>query len=79
MLFPAQHGEARPETEAPERCPFKGGAGTEGRTADVTARAGIAVDEARHSEKGRAEQTATILDQRDQMTGLNTEATPGDQ
>jgi len=63
-LFLVQHGEAKPETEDPERSLTERGTETVGRMADWAARVGVTVDEIRHSGKRRAEQTATIFAKR---------------
>jgi phosphohistidine phosphatase len=60
-LFLVQHGEAKPETEDPERSLTERGAETVSRVADWAARMGIKVDQIRHSGKRRAEQTAAIF------------------
>ena len=60
-LFLVQHGEAKPETEDPERSLTERGAEIAERMAQWAARTGIRVDEIRHSGKRRAEQTATIF------------------
>jgi phosphohistidine phosphatase len=60
-LFLVQHGEAKPETEDPERSLTDRGAETAEQMADWAARMGIKVDQIRHSGKRRAEQTATIF------------------
>lgn len=60
-LFLVQHGEAKPETEDPERSLTDRGTEIVGRMADWAARMRINVDEIRHSGKRRAEQTATIF------------------
>lgn len=60
-LYLMQHGEAKPEKEDPDR-PLTGRGETEvGRVAALAARAGVRIDEARHSGKTRARQTAEIL------------------
>jgi phosphohistidine phosphatase len=60
-LFLVQHGEAKAETEDPERSLTDRGAEIVGLMAGWTARMGIRVDQIRHSGKRRAEQTATIF------------------
>jgi phosphohistidine phosphatase len=60
-LFLVQHGEAKPETEDPERSLTAHGVEIVEQMADWAARMGIKVDEIRHSGKRRAEQTATIF------------------
>ena len=63
-LFLVQHGEAKPETEDPDRSLTDRGAEVVERMADWAARMGMKVDEIRHSGKRRAEQTATIFAKR---------------
>ena len=60
-LFLVQHGEARPETEDPERSLTELGAEIVERMAEWAARMGIKVDQIWHSGKRRAEQTAMIF------------------
>jgi phosphohistidine phosphatase len=60
-LYLVQHGEAKPESEDPERSLTDRGAEVVERMADWAARKGMKVDEIRHSGKRRAEQTATIF------------------
>jgi len=60
-LFLVQHGEAKPETEDPERSLTAHGAEIVEQMAGWAARMGIKLDEIRHSGKRRAEQTATIF------------------
>jgi phosphohistidine phosphatase len=60
-LFLVQHGEAKSESEDPERSLTEQGAKIVGRMAEWAARMGIKVDQIRHSGKRRAEQTATIF------------------
>jgi phosphohistidine phosphatase len=60
-LFLVQHGEAKPETEDPDRSLTHRGAEVIERMADWAARMGIKVEQIRHSGKLRAEQTATIF------------------
>ncbi len=60
-LLLVQHGEAKPETEDPERSLTEQGANIVGRMAEWAARIEIKVDQIRHSGKRRAEQTATII------------------
>ena len=60
-LFLVQHGEARPEVEDPERSLTDRGEETVRKVAAWAARAGLRVDQIRHSGKRRAEQTAAIL------------------
>jgi phosphohistidine phosphatase len=61
MLFLVQHGEAKPESEDPERSLTERGAEIVERMSAWAARLGIKVDQIRHSGKRRAEQTATIF------------------
>ncbi len=56
-----QHGEAKPETEDPERPLTEQGAAATERVAAWAAEAGVDVSEIRHSGKLRAQQTADIL------------------
>jgi phosphohistidine phosphatase len=63
-LFLAQHGEAKAESEDPDRSLTDRGAEVVQRMADWAARSGITVDEIRHSGKRRAEQSATIFAKR---------------
>jgi phosphohistidine phosphatase len=60
-LFLVQHGEAKPEPEDPERPLTEVGAQGAERVAAWAARAGVKVDEIRHSGKRRAEETAIIM------------------
>jgi phosphohistidine phosphatase len=60
-LFLVQHGEAKAEDEDPERPLTASGALTVNNIAAWAARAGITVDEIRHSGKRRAEETAAII------------------
>jgi phosphohistidine phosphatase len=60
-LFLVQHGEAKPETEDPERSLTETGAEIVERMAAWAAQVGIRVDEVRHSGKRRAEQSAAIF------------------
>jgi phosphohistidine phosphatase len=60
-LYVVQHGEAKAETEDPERSLTDRGARIAEQMADWAARLGIKVDQIRHSGKRRAEQTATIF------------------
>lgn len=60
-LFLVQHGEAKPESEDPDRSLTDRGAEVVERMADWAARMGMKVEEIRHSGKRRAEQTATIF------------------
>ncbi len=61
QLFLVQHGEAKPETEDPERSLTEQGAAATERIAAWAAQAGVDVCEIRHSGKLRAQQTAHIL------------------
>ncbi len=63
-LLLVQHGEAKPESEDPDRSLTDKGAEVVERMADWAARTGMRVDEIRHSGKRRAEQTATIFARR---------------
>ena len=60
-LFLVQHGEAKPETEDPERPLTDRGAETVARMATWASRASVEIAQIRHSGKRRAEQTAAIL------------------
>lgn len=60
-LYLVQHGEAKTELEDPERALTQFGTEVVERMAAWAAKAGIEVDEARHSGKRRAQQTAEIL------------------
>ncbi len=60
-LFLVQHGEAKPESEDPERSLTERGAEIVGRIGEWAARTGIKVDQIQHSGKRRAEQTAMIV------------------
>jgi phosphohistidine phosphatase len=62
-LFLVQHGEAKPESEDPERSLTERGADIVGRIAEWAARTGIKPDQIQHSGNRRAEQTATIVAQ----------------
>jgi phosphohistidine phosphatase len=62
-LFLVQHGEAKPETEDPERSLTAQGAEIVEQMADWFAQTGIKVEQIWHSGKRRAEQTATIFSQ----------------
>ena len=61
ILFLVQHGEAKPESEDPERSLTDRGAEVVERMADWAARSGITMDQIFHSGKRRAEQTAAIF------------------
>jgi phosphohistidine phosphatase len=63
-LFLVQHGEARPESEDPERSLTDRGAEAVRRMASWAARVGVKVEQIRHSGKRRAEQTAALLAER---------------
>ena len=63
-LFLVQHGEAKSETDDPERPLTDRGAEMVRRMADWAAQIGLRVDQIRHSGKRRAEQTATLLAER---------------
>ena len=63
-LYLVQHGEARPESEDPERPLTDRGAETVRRMAAWAAQVGLNVDQIRHSGKKRAEQTAALLGER---------------
>ena len=63
-LYLVQHGEARPETEDPERSLTDRGAEAVRRMAAWAAQVGVRVDQIRHSGKRRAEQTAALLAER---------------
>jgi phosphohistidine phosphatase len=60
-LLLVQHGEAKAETEDPERSLTDRGAEVVEQMAHWAARLGIKVDQIRQSGKRRAEQTATIF------------------
>ena len=61
QLFLVQHGEAKPETEDPERSLTEQGAAATERIAAWAAQAGVDISEIRHSGKLRAQRTAHIL------------------
>ena len=63
-LYLVQHGEAKPESEDPERPLTDRGEETVRRMAAWAAQVGLKVDEIRHSGKRRAEQTASLLAER---------------
>ena len=63
-LYLVQHGEAKPESEDPERPLTDRGAETVRRMAAWAAQVGLKVDQIRHSGKRRAEQTAALLGER---------------
>ncbi len=60
-LYLVQHGEAKPETEDPERPLADRGRADIARLARILARAAVSVAEIRHSGKRRAHETAQIL------------------
>ncbi len=60
-LFLVQHGQAKTEAEDPTRPLTESGADAVRSMAAWAARAGVKVDQIRHSGKRRAEQTAAIL------------------
>jgi len=60
-LYLVQHGEAKPETEDPERPLADRGREDIARLAKLLARAAVSVAEIRHSGKRRAQETAQIL------------------
>jgi phosphohistidine phosphatase len=59
-----QHGEAKPETEDPERPLTEKGVEAVRRMATWAAQVGVRAVQIRHSGKRRAEQTATLLAER---------------
>ena len=63
-LYLVQHGEAKPESEDPERPLTDRGEETVRRMAAWAAQVGLKVDQIRHSGKRRAEQTAALLGER---------------
>jgi phosphohistidine phosphatase len=63
-LYLVQHGEAKPESEDPERPLTDKGAETVRRMAALAVQVGLKVDLIRHSGKKRAEQTAALLAER---------------
>jgi phosphohistidine phosphatase len=64
ILYLVQHGEAKPESEDPQRSLTQRGREAIRLVAEWAARAGVKVDQIRHSGKLRAEQTAGILAER---------------
>lgn len=60
-VYLVQHGEAEPETRDPDRPLTETGRKTVEQMAAWAARAGLKVDQIRHSGKLRAQQTATIF------------------
>jgi phosphohistidine phosphatase len=60
-LYLVQHGEAKPESDDPERSLTDRGEETVRRMAAWAAQVGLKVDQIRHSGKKRAEQTAAVL------------------
>jgi phosphohistidine phosphatase len=63
-LYLVQHGEAKPETEDPERPLTERGAEAVRRMAAWAAQVGVRAAQIRHSGKRRAEQTAALLAER---------------
>jgi phosphohistidine phosphatase len=63
-LYLVQHGEAKPETEDPERPLTDRGMETVRTMAAWAAQVAVTVDQIRHSDKRRAEQTAALLAER---------------
>ena len=63
-LYLVQHGEAKPESEDPERPLTDRGSEMVRTMAAWAAQVGLKVDQIRHSGKRRAEQTATLLAER---------------
>jgi len=63
-LYLVQHGEAVPKSEDPDRPLTRRGRGDVKRVANFAQRAGIEVQQLRHSGKRRAEETAAILAER---------------
>lgn len=61
MLYLVRHGEAKTEGADSQRTLTESGAAAAERVAAWAARAGVKVDEIRHSGKRRAEQTAEIF------------------
>lgn len=60
-LYLVQHAESKPKEEDPGRSLTEGGVSAARRMTGWAARAGVRVDQIRHSGKARAEQTASIL------------------
>ena len=60
-LYLVQHGDAKPETEDPQRPLTDRGREDIARLAKLLARAAVSLAEIRHSGKRRAEETAQIL------------------
>ena len=60
-LYLVQHAEAKPKEEDPERSLTDVGSENAERMAAWAARAGVRVEQIRHSGKKRAEETAEIL------------------
>lgn len=60
-LYLVRHGEAKSKDEDPQRGLTTAGADAVQKVANWAANAGVRVDEIRHSEKLRAEQTAKII------------------
>ena len=71
ILYLVQHGEAKPESEDPQRPLTQQGREAVRLVAAWAARAGVKVDEIRHSGKLRAEQTAGILAERLAPAGIH--------
>jgi phosphohistidine phosphatase len=63
-LYLVQHGEAKPESEDPERPLTDRGTELVRRMAAWAAQVGLKVDQIRHSGKRRAEETAALLAER---------------
>ena len=63
-LYLVQHGEAKPESEDPERPLTDRGSEMVRTMAAWAAQVGLKVDQIRHSGKRRAEQTAALLAER---------------
>ena len=63
-LYLVQHGEAKAETEDPERPLTEHGQETVRKMGAWAAQVGMRVDQIRHSGKRRAEQTAALLAER---------------
>jgi phosphohistidine phosphatase len=63
-LYLVQHGEAKPESEDPERPLTDRGTEAVRRIAAWAARIGVQVGQIRHSGKRRAEQTAALMGER---------------
>jgi phosphohistidine phosphatase len=63
-LYLVQHGEAKPEAVDPERPLTDQGVETVRRMASWAAQVGVRVEQIRHSDKRRAEQTAALMAER---------------